>query len=87
MQKRTFFYVIITTVLLTIPLVSMQFFSDVSCTLFDFMAATILLATLFISFETIMFYTKNKRRKLLLSGFVVFVFLMIWVELAVGIFD
>ena len=74
-------------ILLLIPLIAMQFTSEVNWKLFDFLIAGVLL------FGTGQIFIFGKRkisnikyRNLFYIVFLI-IFLLIWVELAVGIFD
>jgi hypothetical protein len=72
--------------LLLIPLIAMQFTSDVVWSSFDFISATILLLSAGLSIELIL--RKIKTTKFRIMAFVVLVLFLflIWAELAVGIF-
>ena len=78
---------LIVAILLLIPLIAMQFTSEVNWKLFDFLIAGFLL------FGTGQIFIFGKRKisniKYRYLFYIVFliVFLLIWVELAVGIFD
>lgn len=72
--------------LLLIPLIAMQFTSDVVWSTFDFISAAILLLSAGLSIELIL--RKIKTTKFRIMAFVVLVLFLflIWAELAVGIF-
>jgi hypothetical protein len=72
--------------LLLIPLIAMQFRSDVVWSSFDFISAAILLLSAGLSIELIL--RKIKTTKFRIMAFVVLVLFLflIWAELAVGIF-
>lgn len=74
-------------VILLIPLVAMQFTTEVDWNLMDFIIMGALLLVVGLSFELILRKVKSKRNRLILCGLVLFAFFLIWVELAVGIFE
>lgn len=69
-----------------IPLVAMQFISEVDWSLFDFIVMGILLSALGIAIALILRLTAQKSFRYVLLGLCVLIFIMLWVELAVGIF-
>jgi len=56
-------------------------------TLFDYFAALALLSTFGFGLEYLVRKTKSKKRKFLIILVVTFLFILLWAELAVGIFD
>lgn len=74
-------------VILLIPLVAMQFTTEVDWNLMDFIIMGALLLVVGLSFELILRKVKSKRNRLILCGLVLLAFFLIWVELAVGIFE
>ena len=76
-----------TVLLLLIPLIGMQFTSEINWSLSDFIAMGILLLGLGFASEFIFRKITNKTYKIGLIALIVIVFLLIWVELAVGIFN
>ena len=73
--------------LLLIPFIAMQFTTEVKWTLLDFMVMSGLLATTGAAIEIILRTFKTKKQRLILSMVTVFLFLLTWAELAVGIFN
>lgn len=73
--------------LLLIPFIAMQFTTEVKWTLLDFMVMGGLLATTGAVIEIILRTFKTKKQRLILSMITVFLFLLTWAELAVGIFN
>ena len=72
--------------ILLIPLVAMQFSSEVDWSVFDFVVGGILLF-FFGSVLTFIFHkTKNTKYKIYVVAAMVLFFLLIWAEIAVGIF-
>jgi hypothetical protein len=84
--KRIVTYIIIVFAILSIPLLAMQFISEVNWTLFDFLTAGFLLITTLTLIEIILRNIKNKTFKITAFFVIIFLFLLIWGELSVGIF-
>ena len=75
-----------TVILLLIPLIAMQFTSEVKWDVFDFIVAAILLITTgFISEFIYRKLASSKYRYILILSIIIF-FILIWAELAVGVF-
>ena len=74
------------TVLLAVPLIAMQFTTDVNWTISDFVIAAALLFTTAFSVDFVLKRVKTfKSRLLLIFGILAFL-ILIWAEMAVGIF-
>jgi hypothetical protein len=74
------------TILLLIPLIAMQFTSEVNWSPGDFIAGGILLFGTGLACEFVMRKVKNIGSRLVICGVILLVFLIVWAELAVGIF-
>lgn len=85
-SKRLKFILLGATTLLLIPLVAMQFTNEVKWGLFDFLVMGILLFGTGIICELILEKFKTTRQRLILCTISLMLFLLIWAELAVGIF-
>lgn len=86
MQNRIFIWIgIATAAILSIPLIAMQFTSEVDWGLADFIAIGILLFGSAFLFVHVARVTPRKYRVLIGTAFVFAVF-CIWAELAVGVF-
>ena len=72
--------------LLFIPLVAMQFTNQVIWGPLDFVIMGILLLLVGVGINLVLKRSQNKSRTILLISLITIVFLLIWVELAVGIF-
>ncbi len=72
--------------ILLIPLVAMQFTNEVKWTLFDFVVAGTLLFGTGLMIELVLRKVKQTRHRILLCGAIILALLLVWVELAVGIF-
>lgn len=77
---------IITISLLLIPLIAMQFTDEVNWNFMDFIigGALIFLTGLFL--KVVLTKIKNAKYRMILILTIIVVFLLIWAELAVGIF-
>nr|WP_309760802.1 hypothetical protein [Flavobacterium sp.] len=85
-NKRLIGIVLTVVVLLLIPLIVMQFTNEVNWTLFDFVVAgVVLLGTGFIC-ELVIRKVKKTNHRIILCGGILAALLLIWIELAVGIF-
>lgn len=73
-------------VLLLIPLIGMQFSNEIKWSPFDFavMGTLLLIVGLFV--ELVLRKIKGKENRIVLIAIIVIVFLLMWAELAVGIF-
>lgn len=85
-SKRIATYVIIVISVLSIPLLAMQFTNEVNWTLFDFFMAGFLLITTLTLIEITLRNFKNKAFKITTVCIILFLFLLIWGDLSVGIF-
>ena len=83
LYKRVFYL----QVLLLIPLVIMPFSDAVQWSVFDFVIMAVLLFFLGLGLDLVRFYTASKLLRWLLFTLVVLLFLLVWGELAVGIFN
>lgn len=75
------------TLLLLIPFIAMQFTDEVNWSPFDFVVAGALLLTIGLLCELVLRKVKKIQHRIVLCLAILLVFLLIWVELAVGIFD
>ncbi|MEK9781742.1 MAG: hypothetical protein VW266_02220 [Flavobacteriales bacterium] len=73
--------------LLTIPLVAMQFTDEVRWSVVDFVVMGLLLLSLGLSIELVLKKTKSTQKRWIYLIIVLLIFLLIWAELAVGIFN
>lgn len=85
-NKRLIIILPIVAALLLIPLIAMQFTTEVNWELMDFIvAAFLLLAVGFTIVYAIKKTAKSKYRFIILTAIII-LFILIWTELAVGIF-
>jgi hypothetical protein len=73
--------------LLLVPFFAMQFTDEVNWSGADFLVAGILLLGLMAAGEFLLVVITKRSHRLLLGGLALLVFLLVWAELAVGIFD
>ena len=85
MQSKNILHIALGTVfILAIPLVAMQFSEEVKWGLFDFLAIGILLMGAGLLYEFAA--SKKPQHRLTIGVLAVFAVLLIWAQLAVGIF-
>jgi hypothetical protein len=85
-NKRVTAIVITTVLLLLIPLIAMQFTDEVNWTLFDFIAAGVLLLGTGLLCELVIRKVTNLKYRIAICSVLMAVILFVWLELAVGIF-
>ena len=82
MSKRIFYPLF----LLLIPLVGMAITDEINWSLFDFIGMGSLLILLSIGINFASNRAKNLKNRVLYIGILVIIFMLIWAELAVGLF-
>jgi len=88
MNKKIFSRILFVVILLLcIPFFAMQFNGSVHWSLGDFILMGLLLMGLGISIKLILNRIKNRKKSLLYIWILIILFLLIWAELAVGIFN
>jgi hypothetical protein len=85
-NKRLIGIVLIVALLLLIPLIAMQFTDEVDWSPFDFIVMGVLLFGTGLMCEFVLRKVKKARYRVALVGAILIAFLLIWAELAVGIF-
>ena len=85
-NKRLIMIICVVAILLIIPFVAMQFTAEVNWTLFDFLVAAVLLLSAGFILEFILRKVKNLSNRIVLVVALLITLLLIWAELAVGIF-
>ena len=73
-------------ILLLIPLIAMQFTAEVNWTPYDFVVAGFLLIGTGLIFDLVIRKIKNIKSRIAISLVLLIALLLIWAELAVGIF-
>lgn len=77
---------IIVVILLLIPLTAMLFNDEVSWTAGDFLVAGVLLSVTGLACEFVLRKVKQTKYRILFCGILLLSLLLIWLELAVGLF-
>ena len=72
--------------ILLIPLVAMQFTDEVNWNISDFLIAGVLLFSLGVALDFVARKVNQSQNRIVIWGAIVICFLLIWAELAVGIF-
>lgn len=85
-NKRLIIILAVVGVLLLIPLAAMQFTSEVNWTASDFLIMGVLLLGTGLICELVLRKIKKRTNRLVLCLAVLGVFILVWMELAVGIF-
>ena len=85
-NKRLIKYIISTVLLLLIPLIAMQFTNQVNWAPSDFIVAAILLLSTGFAIDFVIKKVLTKKYRITLSAIIVVMLLLVWAELAVGIF-
>lgn len=84
-QRLTGILLIVATLLL-IPFIAMQFTHEVNWTLFDFVVAGVLLLGTGLLIEFVLRKVTTVKYRIVLCAVILVALLLIWIELAVGIF-
>lgn len=85
-NKRLVGILVFIAMLLFVPVIAMQYTKEVNWTLIDFVVAGFLLFGTGISCELVLRRVKKTRTRVAICGAILIALLIIWVELAVGIF-
>lgn len=85
-NKRLMIILAVVGILLLVPLVAMQFTTEVNWSGFDFLVMGILLLGTGLVCELVLRTVKKRTNRLILCLAVLGVFILVWMELAVGIF-
>lgn len=85
-NKRLLIILSIIVLLLFIPLIAMLFTDEVNWTMFDFIVAAILLFSTAFAIEIVLRKMKALNNRIILIVVFLVMFLLIWAELAIGVF-
>ena len=85
-NKRLIGIVLTAALLLLIPLIAMQFTNGVNWSLFDFVVAGVLLLGTGLACELVLRKVKKIQQRIAICLAILAALLLIWAELAVGIF-
>jgi ABC-type cobalt transport system substrate-binding protein len=86
MNKTQINITFVVFLILLIPLIAMQFTNEVNWTLMDFVAAGVLLLGTGLAIEFVIRKVKNVKHRIIICVVLLLILLIIWAELAVGIF-
>ena len=86
-NKRLYFLLGAALIIMTFPAIAMIFTSEVHWSLFDFAIAGSLLFSTALGIELIFKKTKPQLSRYILISIVISILALLWIELAVGIFD
>ena len=84
--KRVLLILLVTASILMVPLVAMQFTNEVAWDGFDFVVAGVLLAGTGLMYEVVTRNVSNSRYRNIAVIALVLALVLVWMELAVGIF-
>lgn len=85
-NQRLMGIVAFVTMLLLIPLLAMQFTTEVKWDVFDFITAAVLLLGTGLVCEIVLRNVRSTQNRILLCGVILIILFLVWAELAVGIF-
>lgn len=85
-NRRLLYIVIAIAIILLIPLIAMQFSEVVNWSLFDFIIATTLLSGTGLLCEFVLRRVKEKNHRIIFCVINLAILILVWIELAVGIF-
>jgi len=87
MMTRRKLVIILSVGVLLIPLIAMKFTAEVNWSMFDFIVAGILLISAGLLFDLAIRKIKKKTHRLVVVSLILIFFILLWAELAVGIFN
>ncbi|WP_298148089.1 hypothetical protein [Flavobacterium sp.] len=85
--KRAFSIIVLIVAFLCLPLILMQFTDEIYWTSADFLAMAGILLGFWLFLEILYRFVHKKAQRILVGFIVLIVFILIWAELAVGIFN
>lgn len=85
-NKRLIGIVLTVALLLSVPLVAMQFTNEVNWSPFDFIVAAVLLFGTGLTCEFVIRKVSSMNYRIAICGAILVLLALIWIELAVGIF-
>lgn len=86
-SKNIFLILSIVITILFIPLIAMQFTTEVNWEISDFLIAGVLLFVFGILIELVIRKVKQVNLKVVFIAVIILLLLLIWMELAVGLFN
>lgn len=85
-NKRLKIILLIVLGILLVPLIAMQFTSEVNWGIEDFALMAVLLFGTGLLIEVVLRYVQSKGNRILLCSLIIIALFLVWAELAVGIF-
>jgi bacteriorhodopsin len=85
-DKRLIIILLLIAMVLLIPLVAMQFTDEVNWSLFDFIAAGVLLLGTGLVFEIVMRKVPKRSHRIAICLVLIMLLVLVWAELAIGVF-
>lgn len=85
-NKRLKIILLIILGILLVPLIAMQFTSEVNWGIEDFALMAVLLFGTGLLIEVVLRYVQSKGNRILLCSLIIIALFLVWAELAVGIF-
>lgn len=85
-NRRLIGILIVVAIILSIPLIAMQFTDEVNWDVFDFIVMGALLLCTGLTCELVLRMVKNTTHRLIICGIILIMLFLVWAELAVGIF-
>ncbi len=85
-NKKLIIFILVSVILLIIPLIAMQFTDEVNWTRIDFVVAGALLLGTGLLCELVIRMVKKTNYQIAICVALLLLFLLVWAELAVGIF-
>ena len=73
--------------LLLIPMATMLISDEINWSIFDFLTMGVLLFSFGVSINSVLKNTKNSKIRITFFTILILIFSLIWIELAVGIFE
>lgn len=86
-NKRLIGIILVVVIILLIPLIAMQFTDEVNWAVSDFVVAGSLLLGVGLACELVIRKVRNSNQRAAILVAIVLVLILVWVELAVGIFE
>jgi hypothetical protein len=86
-NKNLIIIMSLVALILCIPLIAMQFTDEVNWSAWDFTTMAVLLSGMGISIDLVWRKTAGKKSRIVLIVIVAAIFLLLWLELAVGIIN
>ena len=86
-RKNLFKIIVVTGIVVFIPFIAMLFKDEVRWSTFDFVLMDLMIFSSVLLGVTFQKKIKNPKKRILVMIILLLLFLLIWAELAVGIFD